>query len=146
MAFSVPNWLRWLTLGPLALLTAAVVQVLVFFTLLSLLHFSFGTDSWVRWAAKSLTSPFMGAAFVAVVWWLAPGRRKAAAVGALGLVAAWASILMLERSSTNLCGFLPWVSLVCWAALRRICSGRACTEQALLPNSSLHRTPLACVH
>lgn len=94
MAYSVPNWLRWLTLGPLALLATVVVQGVVFVALLSLLQFGLGTESWVRWLAKTLTSPFMGAAFVAVAWWIAPSHRRAAAIGALGLVGLWASALM----------------------------------------------------
>jgi hypothetical protein len=53
------------------------------------------TDDWLIWAAKTVTSPFMSAAFFGAMWWVAPPtRRSVVAVGALVAVLLWGGLLI----------------------------------------------------
>jgi len=102
MNITIPPLVRWVALAPCSLLAAAVIQYLVLFASLAILEFTFGTEpSWVSWLAKSLTSPFMGAAFVVVAWWVAPTHKNFAALTSLAVVALWASTLMIGSFTDN---------------------------------------------
>ena len=89
-----PAPLRWAAVVPAALLAAVVAQIalmsLAGFTLSSL--YVSGPD-WVIWAAKSVASLFMGAAFVAGATWAAPSRRRAVAAAAAVVVVGWGLML-----------------------------------------------------
>ncbi|MEM0961787.1 MAG: hypothetical protein AAGK21_04485 [Bacteroidota bacterium] len=97
-ALSVPPLplFRWAAVVPAALLAAAVAQVTLMLLgglALSSLYTS-GPD-WMIWAAKSVASPFMGAAFVAGATWVAPSRRDRVALGAFTGVVVWGVALMV---------------------------------------------------
>ena len=95
MKITIPAIIRWLLLLPVALIATVIVQVLVFRVFSSLLMLILGPDiNSVIWISKSITAPFMGAAFVTTFWLLAPSNKNMAAALSLLLVAVWGLRLM----------------------------------------------------
>jgi hypothetical protein len=109
------NSLRWLVMVPLAPLAAFAAQVLVirlaWFALGGLSRDPGWTD-WTVWAAKCATCPFMGAAFVAVVWLIAPTRKAAASNMALAVVVGWGGLLMVGAFQHIIEGMFHWWGFV----------------------------------
>ena len=102
MKINIPSPVRWVALGPCALIAVAVIQYLIFHATQSILYFTFGAEiNWVHWLAKSLTSPFMAASFVVVAWWVAPTHKNIAALTALAVVGLWALTLMIGSFTGN---------------------------------------------
>jgi hypothetical protein len=95
MAITLLRGVRWAATPIAGLLAALVVQFAVYRATLELLDAAVRIQSgdWI-WAAKAFTSPFMGCAFVAVVWWVAPSAKLRAAVIALGVVVLWGGRLI----------------------------------------------------
>ena len=103
MQMTIPESIRWLLLLPISLFITTVVQVLVFRIVGSLLMSVLDPDpSSIIWIAKSITSPFMGAAFVATTWWLAPRYKNIAAGVAVLLAAFWGLRLIIGGFSDGL--------------------------------------------
>ena len=87
--------LRWLAVVPISLLAALSAQVILAGTTGRLLLAVFGKDLFsIIWAAKSVSSFFMGATFLLVARWTAPTRKHLVSHGALGVVLAWSGFLM----------------------------------------------------
>ncbi len=102
MKITIPANIRWLLLLLVALLVTAITEVLVFRVSSSLLMPVLGSDiNSIVWIAKSITAPFMGAAFVTTFWWLAPSNKNMAAVTSLLLAAIWGIALMTSGFSSR---------------------------------------------
>lgn len=99
---------RWVATPLSAVLGALVTQIVVFQLLGLLLCKTFGLppSGAIIWATKTVTSAFMGAAFVSLVWLLAPQRKLQATAVALGVVILWGGTLMVGAFEH---GFFGWL-------------------------------------
>ena len=97
MPMTLLRGVRWAGAPIIGALVALVIQVVVYRATLELLGATVGTPSgeWI-WAAKAFTSLFMGAAFVAAVWWVAPAAKPRTASVALFVVALWGGRLIFS--------------------------------------------------
>jgi hypothetical protein len=90
--------LRWLVMLPVAPLAALSAQALVVPLAWRVLDGLSSRDpawlDWTVWGSKCAASPFMGAAFVAAAWWIAPTRKFRASTTAMVVVAAWGGLLV----------------------------------------------------
>jgi hypothetical protein len=91
MAIALLRGMRWAAAPIAGALAALVVQFAVYHTTLELLNVQSGEG---MWAAKAFTSLFMGAAFVAVVWWVAPAEKVRTATVAVVAVVVWGGRLI----------------------------------------------------
>jgi hypothetical protein len=90
-----------------ALLASLAVQLLAYRGMIDLLGATLGIRSGAdMWAAKTVTSLLMGAAFVAVASWVAPAAKLRAALIALGIVILWGARLMISAFGIT---FAPWL-------------------------------------
>jgi hypothetical protein len=106
-----PNALRWLVmilLAPVVALSAQVLVLRLAWMALAGMSRDSALADWTVWAAKCATCPFMGAAFVAAVWWMAPTRKSAASTMALVVVVGWGGLLMAGTYHGNADGMLNW--------------------------------------
>jgi LPXTG-motif cell wall-anchored protein len=96
MAMALLRGMRWAAAPIAGALAALVVQFAVYHAVLELLDVGVRIQpgEWM-WAAKAFTSLFMGAAFVAVVWWIAPAAKLRAAAVALVAVVLWGGCLIV---------------------------------------------------
>jgi hypothetical protein len=96
MASGVIRGVRWAAAPIVGAFAALVVQYAVYQGTLELVGVAalMRSRDWF-WAAKAFTSLFMGAAFVAAVWWVVPSAKRHAAVAALGVVIMWGGRLIL---------------------------------------------------
>jgi hypothetical protein len=103
--------LRWLIMIPAALLASRVTQDVVFQLAGLLLFAAVGREGWgwTTWAGKCAATPFMGASFVAAVWWLAPVRKAFATAVALGVVVLWGGMLMFGAFAQGIADFNGWL-------------------------------------
>jgi hypothetical protein len=128
----VVRMVRW-TLTPLAAMAAALAAQFVVFhacdMALDVLSLDGSRALWAMstWAIKTVTSIFMGAAFVAAAWRVAPQAKRATAATALAVVVFWGSRLMVAAFQN---GFFGWLfamgvagiaggALVMWWVRRR---------------------------
>jgi hypothetical protein len=90
------------------MLGSLVVQVVVFKATIELVDATvgIGPGGSALWAAKTFTSIFMGAGFVALASWTAPELKLRAAAVALGVVLLWGGHLMLSAFDG---GFSVWL-------------------------------------
>lgn len=135
MLSAPPSWIRWVLLLPLALLTLGAAQIL--FTtaymmairrILAEAYFGELLPSWAYWAAKCIAAPFMAGAFVGVVTWCAPVRKRLISRIALGLVAIWGTTFIVSGLLTP--GVHHWLvtlglcclsgGLISWAIIRQL--------------------------
>lgn len=108
MATSAATVTRWLAIPVIALLGAAVAQVVVFKGIGALTFAVSGEwpGSTGTWAAKTVTSIFMGAAFVALAWAVAPRAKQFASLLAFGIVLLWGGRLITSAFEH---GFFVWL-------------------------------------
>jgi hypothetical protein len=104
----VSDVVRWVVTPIAAVLGALVAQVVVFQLVGVLLYAAFGLPPGgsTIWAVKTVTSVFMGAAFVGVVWFVSPDRKLAATVVAFLVVLLWGGTLMIGAFER---GFFGWL-------------------------------------
>ncbi len=99
--------LRWLAAPVLALLAVLLAQVLLFNVSVALIIAIRGPASGNDiWAAKTIASFFMGAAFVGVASGVAPSHRHRIALAAFGAVLLWSSRLAIGAFSGD---YVPWL-------------------------------------
>ena len=109
MKTTIPASVRWLLLVPVALLATVITQGVLFQAFSSILMPLLNSDvNSVVWIARSITSPFMGAVFVASFWLMAPNNKYLAGVTSLLLVAVWGITLMAGGVSDR----FVWVFLM----------------------------------
>jgi hypothetical protein len=86
--------LRWCLALPVAAFAVLMLQYATFQLAGSVLWTSFGVQPWTTWTAKSVSALFMGIAFVAIATWVAPVRKRQAALIAFAVVAVWTLALV----------------------------------------------------
>lgn len=109
MRIEMSRVVRWVLTPVVAILGAAAAQVVVFWLLGTLAYAVLGPAMMAGstiWAMKAITSVFIGATFVALVWWVAPEGKRRAAVLAFGVVLLWGGTLMAGAFER---GFLAWL-------------------------------------
>ncbi len=110
MATAYLRGVRWAAAPIAGAQAARVVQLAVYRAALELLEATVQIRSgdWI-WAAKAFTSLLMGAAFVAVVWWVAPAAKRHAGAVALVLVVVWGGRLIVSGLGD---AGIPWLVLM----------------------------------
>lgn len=108
MATAILRGTRWAATPAVAMLGTLVVQVGVFKATIELVDATvgIGPGGSAFWAVKTFTSIFMGAAFVALACWTAPGVKLRAAAVALCVVLLWGGRLMLAAFDHE---FMVWL-------------------------------------
>jgi hypothetical protein len=102
---------RWVASPVLALASVALAQVVSFQAVVSTLVVALGPSALDPgnpgiWAAKTIASVVMGAAFVSTTWWVAPGYKSRTAVVAFACVLLW-SVALSRGAFVG--GFFPWL-------------------------------------
>jgi hypothetical protein len=102
------NVVRWVVTPIAAILSALLAQVVMFQLIGVVLYAAFGLPPGgsTIWAVKTVTSLFMGAAFVGVVWFVSPDRKLAATAVAFLVVLLWGGLLMIGAFER---GFFGWL-------------------------------------
>jgi hypothetical protein len=107
MAKTRVDVLRWLAAPVLALLAVLLAQALLFNVSVALIIAIRGSAVWDGiWAAKTIASFFMGAAFVGVASGVSPSHKRRIALAAFGAVLLWTSRLAIGSFSG---GHVPWL-------------------------------------
>ncbi len=128
MSSRVIRGARWAGTPIGALLASLTVQWLVYRGILEVVGVTVGLDSGAEyWAAKTITSVFMGAAFVASACWIAPEAKLWTAAVALGVVLLWGGHLIFSAFGATFSGWLFAMGAAgiaggmcaAWAAQRR---------------------------
>jgi hypothetical protein len=107
MAAGFVSLARWVAVPMVALAGATVTQAVVFLPFDAVVCGVMGIcDGAVPWAAKTVTSVFMGFAFVALAGWTAPRAHSPTSLVALAAVIYWGARLMAAAFAK---GFFVWL-------------------------------------
>lgn len=121
MAITRVDVLRWLATPVLALIAVLLAQALLFSVSVAVIAAIRGPAVGDGiWAAKTIASFFMGAAFVGVASGVAPNHKGRIALAAFGAVLLWSSRLAIGAFAG---GYFPWlIAMACAGALGAACA------------------------
>lgn len=121
MSIARVDVLRWLAAPAVALIAVLLAQALLFNVSVAVMVAIRGPALGDGiWAAKTIASFFMGAAFVGVASGVAPGQKRRTAMGAFGAVLLWSSRLAIGAFAG---GYFPWlIAMACAGALGAACA------------------------